>query len=81
MTQMFAVDYASGSYSGLCFDGPLEGQWKTNNSSMFRSPIIRPAEIYRGRDFCISDNLSATVNFAYYRWSDPLKAWVCLNMR
>jgi hypothetical protein len=63
-------------YAGICYDGPLEGQWRSEEASMFRCHVTQPTYL----SFSLHPTV-ANINEIYYRWSDPLKAWVALNMR
>jgi hypothetical protein len=63
-------------YAGICYDGPLEGQWRSEEEPMFRCHHLRRTGYAYSLDPVVAD-----VYVIYYRWSDPLKAWVALNMR
>ena len=68
------------TYAGFCYDGPLEGQWRSEMSPMFMTvaeePMWRqPIQFYN------PDPVSVKMHQIYYRWSNPLRAWVALNMR
>ena len=64
------------SYGGFCYDGPLEGKWRREISPMFTCRHFQRT----GYAYSL-DSVAGDIHDIYYRWSDPLKAWVVLNMR
>jgi hypothetical protein len=78
MRRMYDVDVGS-KYAGFCYDGPHEGQWHESETSMLARYSTDP--LWWRNCWTQTDPLVTNVHQMFYRWSDPLRAWVCLNMR
>jgi hypothetical protein len=63
-------------YAGICYDGPLEGQWRS-----MEDPVFVCRHLQRTGYAYSLKPVAGDIYEIYYRWSDPLKAWVALNMR
>jgi hypothetical protein len=75
---MFSVDIGI-HYAGFCYDGPREGEWHDSETSMLYLHSQDPLWFHKR----LSDHEPpvTALHQIYYRWSDPLKKWVCLNMK
>lgn len=63
-------------YAGFAYDGPAEGQWITSKYPDHRHPVQSPTAYYTALS-----SATSIITYIEYRWSDPLRAWVALNMR
>jgi hypothetical protein len=64
------------TYGGFCYDGPWEGQWRRSDYHVIECHHLNRTGYAYGLD-----PVAGHIHIIYYRWSDPLRAWVALNMR
>lgn len=67
-------------YAGFCYDGPHEGQWRESETSVMMMYSQDPLW-FRQWNLDKLPEVHLEMHRMYYRWSDPLRAWVCLNMK
>lgn len=63
-------------YAGFAYDGPAEGKWIASKYPEHRYPAQSPTAYDT-----TWNRATSMVTMIEYRWSEPLRAWVALNMR